>query len=356
MSLLYADNYLRAIKDVNVKSLLISIAKERKLLPSMLVLGAIVIFTAAGIFLACTQQMIAMLSALFLITLAKIWSWYLSHDCAHNAAFRSKKSNTLVGECLSFLNGLSFFSFEAYRKDHVRHHAERIDIGGFDSGSFAVAYPRLFGAIAFSERMYLPAFYYVIKIINIHNAIFSGSRREAARAAGSICIYSVAVVTFARSSLMLMLVWQASSFIRIHVVRFVDCFQHSFQQVYPDGEKLSHGKLYEIQNTFSVPIARKFTFLNLAILNFGYHTAHHCFPTCPWYMLPRLEKAIMEQFRRYGVADGREESATFFNFLAAYHRGRLSRLVSNDEGHPYDANGKFSIHNFTGAYTDKLLG
>lgn len=356
MSLPYADNYLRAIKDANVKSLLISVAKERKVLPSIIVLGAIATFMVSGIFLAYRQQSIAMLGAILLIALAKIWAWYLSHDCAHNSAFTSKKRNSIVGECLSFLNGLSFFSFEAYKKDHVRHHAEKIDIGGFDSGHFAVAHPRLFSVIAFAERLYVPAFYYMIKIINIYYAMFSGSRREAARAVGSLCIYAVALATLARSSLMLILVWQASSFIRIHVVRFVDCFQHSFQQVYPDREKLTHGKLYEIQNTFSVPVARKFTFLNLTILNFGYHTAHHCFPTCPWYMLPKIEKIIMQQLGLYGVSDRREKNTTFFNFLSTYHRGRLSRMVSSDEGHPYDANGKFSTQNFTGAYTDKLLG
>ena len=140
MSLLYADNYLRAIKDANVKTLLISIAKERKLLPSVMVLSVIATFTAWGIFLAYTQQIVAVLGAIILIALAKIWSWYLSHDCAHNSVFKSKKVNAVVGELLSFLNGLSFFSFEDYRKDHVRHHAEKIDIGGFDSGHFAVAH------------------------------------------------------------------------------------------------------------------------------------------------------------------------------------------------------------------------
>jgi fatty acid desaturase len=356
MSLLYVDNYLRAIKDPNVKTLLISIAKERTLLPSVMVLSAIAIFTALGIFLACIQQMVAVFGAILLIALAKIWSWYLSHDCAHNAVFRSKKTNSIVGECLSFLNGLSFFSFEAYRKDHVRHHAEKIDIGGFDSGSFAVAHPKLFGVITYAEKIYLPAFYYLIKLINIYHVTFRGSSRERARGVGSLCIYAFAFATFARSSLMIVLVWQASSFLRIHVVRFVDCFQHSFQQVYPEGERLTHGKLYEIQNTFSVPVARKFTFLNLIILNFGYHTAHHCFPTCSWYMLPKLERAITEQLKLYGVSDAREENTTFFDFLIAYHRGRLSRIISTDEGQPYDTEGKFSTHHFTGAYTDKLLG
>ena len=317
MSLLYADNYLRAIKDANVKTLLISIAKERKLLPSVMVLSVIATFTAWGIFLAYTQQIVAVLGA---------------------------------------INGLSFFSFEAYRKDHVRHHAEKIDIGGFDSGHFAVAHPRLFSAIIVAEKIYLPAFYYLIKLTNIYAVIFSGRRREVTRGIGSLCIYVVAFATFARFSLMLVLVWQASSFLRIHIVRFVDCFQHSFQQVYTEGEKLTHGKHYEIQNTFSVPVARKFTFLNLIILNFGYHAAHHCFPTCPWYMLPHLEAAIIKQLRLYGVSDTREESTPFFNFLTAYHRGRLSRIISTDEGQPYDADGQFTTHHFTGAYTDKLLG
>jgi fatty acid desaturase len=356
MSSLYAETYMRAIKDVNLKKSLISISKERRIFPSVAAVVVILLFTALGIELASMPHFFSIFSAIVLIALAKICAWYLSHDCAHNCAFRSKLANSTIGECLSFLNGLSFFSFEDYRKDHVRHHAEKIDIGGFDSRGFAEAYPKLFSTISLIEKAYVPVFYYLIKVVGIYEAVRSDKRRESIRAIFGIFIYAVVLVAFARSSLLLILTWQFSSYIRIHVVRFVDCFQHSFDQVYPKGQKLSHDKIYEIQNTFSVPVARKFKLFNLIILNFGYHTAHHCFPSCPWYMLPKLDAVIMKQFKNYGILEVREESCSLRNLIAAYHRGRTLRLISDDEGHAYNAEGKFSIHDFTGAYTDKLLG
>lgn len=356
MSSLYAETYMRAIKDIKLKKSLISISKERRIFPSVAAAVVIVSFTASGVGLACMSHGFSIFFATMLIALAKICAWYLTHDCAHNCAFRSKAANSLVGECLSFLNGLSFFSFESYRKDHVRHHAEKIDISGFDSRRFAEVYPKIFSGIRLSEKAYIPVFYYLIKAVGVYHAVLSDRRRESARAVGSICVYAVALTVFARSSLLLILVWQLSSLIRIHVVRFVDCFQHSFQQVHPGGVKLPHDKFYEIHNTFSVPVARKYKFLNLIILNFGYHTAHHCFPSCPWYMLPKLDSTIMEQLSHYGIPEAREESCSFLDFIAAYHRGRTLRLVSDSEGHAYDAEGKFSTHDFTGAYSDKILG
>lgn len=357
MSIAYADFYQRAIKNGESKKQLISIAKERRLLPSITIPLSILIFIAMGAALACRAEVLAILVSTGFIAVAKIWAWYLSHDCAHNSVFRSKRANTLLGECLSALNGLSFFSFDDYRKDHNRHHAEKIDLTGFDSKRFSKNHPELFEIIAFLERLYIPAYYYLIKISNVYQAIVSGGRHGAVRAIVSSCLYAVMFTAFAWISMPLVLVWLVASIARIHVVRFVDCFQHSYQQVPPQDDGVSNDKLYEIQNTFSVPVARRLTFLNLIILNFGYHTAHHCFPTCPWYMLPTLERRITEQLELHDeVRSLREKNYSFTQFLVAYHRNHLLRMISDDEGRPYDANGSFSIQHFTGAYTDKLLG
>lgn len=357
MSIAYANLYQRAIKDTDVKKQLIAVAKVRRLLPALVIPTAILIFTLAGGALALSAGALTLLVSICLIAIAKIWAWYLSHDCAHNSVFRSKRVNTFLGECLSALNGLSYFSFEEYRKDHNRHHSEKIDLAGFDSGRFFKRNPRLFEVVVLSEKLYLPSCYYVIKASNVYDAIAGGGRRSAGRAIASSFFYGAIFTFFVWISTKLIFAWLASSIVRIHVVRFVDCFQHSYQQVDPNTDGLGNDKLYEIQNTFSVPVARKLPFLNLFILNFGYHTAHHCFPTCPWYMLPTLEKLIVEKLKLQGeVVSLRERNYTFVQFLGAYHRNHLSRIVSEDEGQPYDPDGRFSIKNFTGAYTDKLLG
>jgi len=357
MSSAYADLYLKALKEPAIKKDLIFIAKTRNRFISI----SIPLLTFFFIVLGVTFSFFALpftLLSISLFSISKIWAWYLAHDYAHNCGFKSKRVNTALGELASTLNGLAFFSFDEYRNHHNRHHSEKVDLIGFDVQKFKTEHPLLYKTAAFLERLYIPIFYYLIKILSVREKIKTGVRIEKMRAIAALVLYFTGYALALLYCVKAIIAWQISSVFRIHVIRFVDCFQHSFSQVQPENERIiKNDRRFEIENTFSIPVARKHTYLNLLILNFGYHSAHHSFPTCPWYMLPTLETRIIQGID--AEADSsclRERSLNFLDLLKLYHNHHLERIANDIEGSPYDLHGNFKIEKFTGAYTDKLLG
>ncbi|WP_295479384.1 fatty acid desaturase [uncultured Pseudomonas sp.] len=360
MSSAYADLYLNALKNPALRKDLIAIAKKRNKTLSVLMPLLTALLIVAGIYCS-SASLVWLLIGIPLITMGKIWAWYLGHEYAHNCAFKSKKTNALLGEFVSFINGLSFSSFEEYQHLHNRHHADKVDLVGFDIRQFKSDHPRAYQVMEYLERIYVPGFYYLIKLYGIGATLKSGTRQEKGRAVIATLLYVSGYALGIVYCLPALIAWQIASLIRIHVVRFVDCFQHSFEQIQLDEPSANKSdKHFEILNTFSIPVARKHTYLNLLILNFGYHNAHHSFPTCPWYFLPELERRILQemssQVSQCHTAYLRESALNFLDLLRLYRKHHLKRIASDKEGNPYDVDGNFKLEDFTGAYTDKLLG
>ena len=49
---------------------------------------------------------------------------------------------------------------------------------------------------------------------------------------------------------------------------------------------------YEYENTYSNLLSERWRWLNLLVLNFPYHNAHHVRPGVPWYRLPALHRSL----------------------------------------------------------------
>ena len=64
--------------------------------------------------------------------------------------------------------------------------------------------------------------------------------------------------------------------------------------------------------------------LNLLVLNFCYHNAHHVKPTLPWYKLPALHREL------YG--DEYQRTLAFSDQLRSYHRHRLAGIHAETYG------------------------
>ncbi|MCX4162780.1 MULTISPECIES: fatty acid desaturase [Paraburkholderia] len=334
------------------------LARARRTWPNRLVIGVIFashIGSLVGLIFTPTPLMIG--SSIPLLSLSMLWSWYLAHDCAHLAVFRHRRLNVGLGELLSLINGVAYTSFSAYRVEHLRHHADRTDLLGTDLATLLAAWPpSVVRLLIRLETFYVPVLFYVIKLRTIKKAIMGGSAGERVRATLCVVIYGALFHTLLVASIASLAALFAASFIRIHVVRFVDAFQHSYDQIDPDASNISlHSRAYELRNTFSLPVARKWTVANIFILNFGFHCAHHMTPSCPWYALPNLH-VLLQQYEHGVSIDSRESDTPFVALLRAYHRGRIVRILSRSEGHPYDDQGRFDIERFVGAFTDKLLG
>jgi fatty acid desaturase len=56
-------------------------------------------------------------------------------------------------------------------------------------------------------------------------------------------------------------------------------------------------RVYEQAHTFSNPLSLRHPWVNLFVLNFGYHNAHHAKPTTPWFRLPALHRECLATMR-----------------------------------------------------------
>jgi fatty acid desaturase len=73
-------------------------------------------------------------------------------------------------------------------------------------------------------------------------------------------------------------------------------------------------------------VSTRHGWLNLLILNFGYHNAHHQRASVPWYRLPSFHRQL------YG--DGHLAVMPMRELLRSWHRNRVRRVSADDYGAP----------------------
>ncbi|MGH8705187.1 MAG: fatty acid desaturase, partial [Burkholderiales bacterium] len=130
-------------------------------------------------------------------------------------------------------------------------------------------------------------------------------------------------------SLKALLLYGASYMIMLHALRFTDAYQHTYDAfaVLEEGE-IPDDKVrdrdYEQGNTYSNLVSFAHPWLNLLLLNFSYHNAHHERPIVPWHDLPQLHEQLF--------APAYVQTIPMAELLKGYHRDRVTRILSYDYG------------------------
>jgi fatty acid desaturase len=345
-------------EDIQLRKQLTEIRLQRRVELTWLAIGVIFSSYAVGWYLILFPTSLSFIGVL-LVAEAMILSWYLGHECAHLMAFQTRNANIILGEVLAWVTGGAFFPFKDYGRDHLRHHAEQIDLIGVDLQQRLQTYPTWMRSMVLGlEAIYVPAVFLLVKIESIQGEIHARGKRRI-RALGVSAIYGLiygAVGTFSPVTLILYIV---AVIVRIQCVRFVDAFQHTYDHIDSEQRVPPRGREYEQHNTFSFPVFRRLKFLNLLILNFGFHNAHHATPNCPWYNLPKIDQVMQRaakldrQAKKYPAL---EKDIGIWGLLHAYHKRRVERIAVADAGTAYGEEGRFSLQGFRGAFTDNLLG
>ncbi|NJN88405.1 MAG: fatty acid desaturase [Leptolyngbyaceae cyanobacterium SL_7_1] len=270
-----------------------------------------------------------------------MWSAYFVHDLIHGAAFRQPKVNGLVGNVLLFLTGSCYCRFQALARNHLAHHKNRADFSAFSIANFLKSLPKpLLQLIIGLEWAYFPVVNLILRWFCII-APFLGDARRSERS-------RTVILLLIRGSLFLLLGWYSSRAIVlycfayvcfINLLRFIDCFQHTYA-VFQLGQTLPQYSLeYEEANTYSNLILGRWQWLNLVFFNFGYHNAHHRVISCPWYLLPQLDAELYPASDRQHISLGQ--------LVGNYHRFRIDRL--------FDGYGKV-INTDAGVNLDEFVG
>jgi fatty acid desaturase len=275
---------------------------------------------------------------------------YLVHEAAHRTLFVPAGANAAAGEAMSFIAGPSYASFERIRHMHIRHHVERADLTCFDFLGLLRRHPRVLRALQVLEWGYVPASELLMHAQVMFRPFFVPSqRRYLARAAAMLLLRGALSVALAWWSLKALALYWLATLLFLHVLNFFDAFHHTYVQFFvaPDEPLplLERERGYEQANTYSNVISSRHPWLNLLILNFGYHNAHHHRASLPWYRLPALHRSL------YGAAS--PAVMPLRELLRTWHRNRVRRVFADHYGELTEGPGR--ADGFVGAHGVSFL-
>lgn len=254
---------------------------------------------------------------------------YLVHEAAHQTLFALPAANAAAGESMSFIAGSSYASFERIRHMHIRHHVERADLTCFDFLGLLRRRPLLRRSLQMLEWAYVPASELLMHAQVVVRPFFVRSQRaNLSRAATMLVVRCALLAALAWWSLKAFALYWLATLLFLHVLNFFDAFHHTFEQYFvaPDQalQPVIRERNYEQANTYSNLISKRYPWLNLLTLNFGYHNAHHHRASLPWYRLPALHRSLYGE-ETQAVMPLRE-------LLLTWHRNRVRRVVADDYG------------------------
>ncbi len=287
---------------------------------------------------------------ILLCTHTMVLASYAIHEAAHQTLFAIHAANTAAGETLSFIAGSCYASFERIRHMHIRHHVDRADLTCFDFKGLIGRRPALRVTLQALEWAYIPATEVLMHLQVIWRPFFLRTqRRHLPRAAATLAVRAALIVMLGIWSLKALLLYAVSAALLLHVLNFFDAFHHTFEQFFVEADEpipvRSRDRAYEQDNTFSNLVSARRPWLNLLILNFGYHNAHHQRASAPWYRLPRIHRDL------YG--DRHRAVMPLAELLRSWHRNRVRRVFSDDYGAPHP--GPARADRFVGAHGVSFL-
>jgi fatty acid desaturase len=253
---------------------------------------------------------------------------YMVHECAHNTVFSSNRANAKLGALLNWFTGACYGDYEDIRHKHFRHHMDRADVVAFDYRPRFASHPVFLKIMRVLEWLYIPAVEIVMHLlVLVVPFILPGRRHRRARVltvlAARTTVFAVLVLYAPRVAIFYPLAYM----VFLTVMRFMDTHQHTYEIFetleQPRGEEaMQFDRAFEHRNTYSNLFSVRHPWLNLLVLNFGYHNAHHLKPITPWYRLPALH--------REAFGDNCTQILPIGNLLRAYHRYRVPRMLNAD--------------------------
>jgi fatty acid desaturase len=283
-----------------------------------------------GIWLMARSGLALEVAGVLLTAHTLILSAYLLHDCAHHAIFATAAANDRLGTLMSWLNGACLASSPRLKRKHLRHHADRLDVVTFDyRAALQSAPPLARRGVQLLEWAYVPAVELLMRGMVVAAPFNDGTRGERLRVVLLLAVRVLLFTGLALLSLQCVLLYALAYLIFLTVLRFLDAFQHTYdvfatRSLAPAPADPRRDRRYEYEHTYSNLLSERWGWLNLLVLNFPYHNAHHARPGEPWYRLPALHRKL--------YAQGDRQVVTCRQLLASFHRHRVTRVLADGYG------------------------
>ena len=236
-----------------------------------------------------------------LLCLALFHSYLILHEAAHSAVAQNRSVNDLVGQiCGWFL----FMPFLSRQSSHLLHHTwaghpRRDPANNRMIQKFSVITPKEVKHLEFVWKYWFPAII-INDRIGLWRAPFqqSDSGLKSPRVKSEIrwaYLYAAfyflvgSFILFSGSAQHFFLWYLPALFVCFLVEELANLPHHAETKLLDDSDKaLPYWEQHQVTHSCkNVPVWSRFV-----LLNFNMHTAHHLFPTAPWYGLPELQNQI----------------------------------------------------------------
>ena len=298
--------------------------------PNLLAFGYVLIGYAGGLALIIGPGWMLNILGVLLLAHAQVIAAYFIHEFAHGSVFRQQAANRLGGECMGWLTGSCYADFASLRHKHIRHHADRADIISFDFRQFLHQRPAaLQRLVLVLEWLYIPAVELLMRVFVIWRPFLDAQASQGRRRVLTVLtLRTLLLIMLALVSLKALLLYLLAQVLMITILRFMDAYQHTYEVFAAQASDLPAAsrpdRNYEQANTYSNLLSERFPLLNLLVLNFCYHNAHHAQPAQPWHRLAQLHQTL------YGEQPRQVLPARIL--LRSFHQYRLARVFSEDYG------------------------
>jgi fatty acid desaturase len=298
--------------------------------PTVLAVSYTVIAWPSGVWMLTRSEVWLNVIGVVVIAHALIYSAYLIHDCAHHAIFSTAKANDRLGVLMSWINGACLANYQRLKKKHLRHHSDRLDVVTFDyRTALRSSPPWMTRGVLALEWLYVPAVELMIRGMIVVTPFKSGTVADKTRVIVVLALRIAFFAALAFISIKAVLLYALAYLLFLTVLRFMDAFQHTYEVFASHSLEAAiadpkRDLRYEYENTYSNLLAERWWPMNVLVLNFPYHNAHHVRPGVPWHRLRKLHSSL------YGEND--RQVITCSALLASYHRHRVARVLSDSYG------------------------
>ncbi len=299
-------------------------------MPNVIAIAYSVLGWAVGVWLLTRPELTLNIIGVLLTAHALVVGAYLIHECAHSTIFTSMTANDRLGMLLAWINGACLAHYRGLKEKHLRHHADRLDVVTFDYRAILRSAPRWTQRVVLAlEWAYIPAVELLMRGLMIAAPFTEANGEGRGRIVAILALRLAFFVALAVISVKAVLLYAVSYLLFVQVMRFMDAFQHTYdvfvtRSLERAPAEKRRDKQYEYENTYSNLVSLGHPWLNLLVLNFPYHNAHHARSAAPWYELPALHREL------YGTAD--RQVIPCSTLLANYHKHRVDRVLADDYG------------------------
>lgn len=299
--------------------------------PNLVVISYTVIGWALGVWLLTRPEVLLNIVGVLLTAHTLVCSGYLMHECVHQTVFLRPSPNDGLGVLMSWLNGSCLADYQRLKIKHLRHHTDRLDVVTFDYRSVLKRIPEWARrAVLGLEWAHIPVVELMMRGMILVAPFYYGTARARIRAVMLLALRVALWVGLALVSIKAVLLYAVAYLLFLHVLRFMDAFQHTYE-VFPSRSLDSaprdprRDSRYEYENTYSNLLVVRWPWVNLLVLNFPFHNAHHTRTGVPWYRLPALHRKLYGSVQASQVIPCRD-------LIVNYHRHRVARVLAEDYG------------------------